>query len=121
MSAALHDLGVAGLARALAGKQVSSVEVTQHLLGRIAAQPALGAFLQVDADGAAAAAQAADARRAAGDAAPLLGVPIAHKDIFVTRGQPTTAGSRMLERYASPFDATVVARLADAGAISLAS
>ncbi|MBP7665977.1 MAG: Asp-tRNA(Asn)/Glu-tRNA(Gln) amidotransferase subunit GatA [Burkholderiaceae bacterium] len=119
MSAALHDLGVAGLARALAGKQVSSVEVTQHLLGRIAAQPALGAFLQVDADGAAAAAQAADARRAAGDAAPLLGVPIAHKDIFVTQALPTTAGSKMLAGYQSPFDATVVARLADAGAISL--
>ena len=119
MSAALHDLGVAGLARALAGKQVSSVEVTQHLLGRIAAQPALGAFLQVDADGAAAAAQAADARRAAGDAAPLLGVPIAHKDIFVTQALPTTAGSKILAGYQSPFDATVVARLADAGAISL--
>ena len=119
MSAALHDLGVAGLARALAGKQVSSVEVTQHLLGRIAAQPALGAFLQVDADGAAAAAQAADARRAAGDAAPLLGVPIADKDIFVTQALPTTAGSKMLAGYQSPFDATVVARLADAGAISL--
>ncbi len=119
MSAALHDLGVAGLARALADKAVSSVEVTQHLLGRIAAQPALGAFLQVDAEGATAAAQAADARRAAGDAAPLLGVPIAHKDIFVTQALPTTAGSKMLAGYQSPFDATVVARLADAGAISL--
>ncbi|GCL66203.1 Asp-tRNA(Asn)/Glu-tRNA(Gln) amidotransferase subunit GatA [Pseudaquabacterium pictum] len=119
MSGALHDLGVAGLARALAGKQVSSVEVTQHLLGRIAAQPALGAFLQVDADGATAAAQAADARRAAGDAEPLLGVPIAHKDIFVTQSLPTTAGSKMLAGYQSPFDATVVARLASAGAISL--
>jgi aspartyl-tRNA(Asn)/glutamyl-tRNA(Gln) amidotransferase subunit A len=119
MNGALHDLGVAGLARALASKQVSSVEVTQHLLGRIAAQPALGAFLQVDAAGATAAAQAADTRRAAGDAAPLLGVPIAHKDIFVTQALPTTAGSKMLAGYQSPFDATVVARLSDAGAISL--
>ena len=119
MSTRLHDLGVAGLAQALAGKQVSSLEVTQHLLGRIAAQPALGAFLQVDAEGATAAAQAADARRAAGDAAPLLGVPIAHKDIFVTRALATTAGSKMLAGYQSPFDATVVARLASAGAISL--
>ena len=127
MSGALHDLGVAGLVRALAGGQVSSAEVTQHLLGRISAQPALGAFLQVDAAGATAAAQAADARRAAGDAAPLLGVPIAHKDIFVTQALPTTAGSKMLAGYQSPFDATVVARLGQgvpgegpgAGAISL--
>ena len=127
MSGDLHDLGVAGLARALASKSVSSLEVTQHLLGRIGAQPALGAFLAVDDEGATAAARAADARRAGGDAAPLLGVPIAHKDIFVTTALPTTAGSKMLAGYHSPFDATVVARLGDgvpgqgpgAGAISL--
>ncbi len=127
MNAPLHSLGVAALVRAMAERSVSSLEVTQHLLGRIQAQPALGAFLQVDADGATAAARAADARRAAGDAAPLLGVPIAHKDIFVTTALPTTAGSKMLAGYRSPFDATVVARLGDgvagqapgAGAISL--
>ena len=116
---ALHDLGVAGLRRALADQSVSSTEVTGHLLTRIAAQPALGAFLQVDADGAMAAARAADARLAAGDTAPLLGVPIAHKDIFVTATLPTTAGSKMLAGYRSPFDATVVARLAAAGALTL--
>ncbi|MDO9286974.1 MAG: amidase, partial [Aquabacterium sp.] len=116
---ALHDLGVAELARALAAKAVSSEEVTAHLLARIAQQQALGAFLQVDAEGATAAARAADVRRAAGDAAPLLGVPIAHKDIFVTAALPTTAGSKMLAGYRSPFDATVVARLGAAGAISL--
>ncbi len=119
MSAALHDLGVAGLSRALADKHVSSLEITQHLLGRIDQQQALGAFLAADADGATAAARTADARRAAGDTAPLLGVPIAHKDIFVTTALPTTAGSKMLADYRSPFDATVVARLAAAGAISL--
>ena len=127
MSADLHTLGVADLRRLLAGGQVSSLEVTQHLLGRIGAQQALGAFLQVDAEGATAAARAADARRATGDAAPLLGVPIAHKDIFVTSSLPTTAGSKMLAGYQSPFDATVVARLGagvpgegpGAGAISL--
>ena len=114
MSGALHDLGVAGLARALADKQVSSVEVTGHLLGRIAAHGHLGAWLCVDADAALAQAHDADARRAQGNARasqPLLGVPLAHKDIFVTRDLPTTAASKMLAGYRSPFDATVVARL----------
>ena len=108
---ALHDLGVAGLRRALADRSISSTEVTGHLLDRIAAHSALGAFLQVDGDGALAAARAADVRLAAGDTAALLGVPIAHKDIFVTATLPTTAGSKMLAGYRSPFDATVVARL----------
>ena len=107
----LHSLGVADLARALAAKSVSSEEVTTHLLARIDAHQSLGAFLQVDGDGALSAARTADARRAAGDGAPLLGVPIAHKDIFVTAAMPTTAGSKMLAHYRSPFDATVVARL----------
>ena len=107
----LHDLGVAALVAGMAGKAFSSAEVTAHLLTRIAAHHDLGAFLQVDSDGAMAAARAADARRAAGDTAPLLGVPIAHKDIFVTTGHATTAGSKMLAGYRSPFDATVVARL----------
>src|SRR2546430_1100530 len=62
---------------------------------------------------------AAAARIANGDAAPLLGVPIAHKDIFVTKDFASTAGSRMLEGYRSPFDATVVAKLADAGCVTL--
>ncbi|MBL8351502.1 MAG: Asp-tRNA(Asn)/Glu-tRNA(Gln) amidotransferase GatCAB subunit A, partial [Burkholderiaceae bacterium] len=115
----LHELGVADLGRALSAKTVSSEEVTGHLLGRITAQQSLGTFLQLDADAALAAARAADARRAAGEAAPLLGVPIAHKDIFVTAALPTTAGSKMLAGYRSPFDATVVARLGAAGAVSL--
>ncbi|WP_374563585.1 Asp-tRNA(Asn)/Glu-tRNA(Gln) amidotransferase subunit GatA [Ideonella sp.] len=118
-SSALHDLGVAQLSRALADKQVSSAELVDHLLGRINDQRALGAFLHVDAEGARAAAQAADAARAGGQGGALTGVPIAHKDIFVTKGQPSTAGSKMLEGYASPFDATVVARLAAAGVVSL--
>jgi aspartyl-tRNA(Asn)/glutamyl-tRNA(Gln) amidotransferase subunit A len=119
MSRALHEMGVAELARALADKAVSSAEVTQHLLARIAKHEHLGAFLAVDAQRALDKARAADARRDRGDAAPLLGVPIAHKDIFVTQDQPTTAGSKMLSGYMSPFDATVVARLADAGAVAL--
>jgi aspartyl-tRNA(Asn)/glutamyl-tRNA(Gln) amidotransferase subunit A len=119
MSASLHDLGVAQLSRALASKEVSSAELVDHLLGRVNDHQALGAFLHVDADGARAAAKAADAARAAGHASALTGVPLAHKDIFVTRGQPSTAGSKMLEGYASPFDATVVARLKAAGTVSL--
>ncbi|MFM8511359.1 MAG: Asp-tRNA(Asn)/Glu-tRNA(Gln) amidotransferase subunit GatA, partial [Betaproteobacteria bacterium] len=84
---------------------------------------ALGAFLHLDAEAALAQASAADAQRAAGGGAAaashLLGVPIAHKDIFVTEDAPTTAGSKMLQGYRSPFDATVVARLKSAGAVSL--
>jgi aspartyl-tRNA(Asn)/glutamyl-tRNA(Gln) amidotransferase subunit A len=119
MSDALHDLGVAELGRALASRQVSSTEVTQHLLTRVASHQALGAFLAVDADAALAQAAAADARLAAGTAGPLTGVPVAHKDIFVTRGLPSTAGSKMLDGYMSPFDATVVQRLAEAGTVTL--
>jgi aspartyl-tRNA(Asn)/glutamyl-tRNA(Gln) amidotransferase subunit A len=119
MSAALHELGVAGLSKALADKQVSSAELVDHLLGRVNDQRDLGAFLHIDAEGARAAAKAADAARAGGQFHALTGVPIAHKDIFVTRGQPSTAGSKMLEGYESPFDATVVARLAAAGVVSL--
>jgi aspartyl-tRNA(Asn)/glutamyl-tRNA(Gln) amidotransferase subunit A len=113
-------MGVAALGRALANKELSSREAVATLLERIEAQRALGAFLHVDAQGALAAADAIDQRRARGEAlGPLAGVPIAHKDIFVTRGAPTTAGSKMLAGYASPFDATVVRRLAEAGAVSL--
>ena len=119
MTGELEALGVAGLARAFAARQVSSEEVTAHLLARFAVRESLGCALALDADAALAQARAADARRAAGDAGKLVGVPIAHKDIFVTRSLPTTAGSRMLEGYASPFDATVVARLADAGTVTL--
>ena len=107
----LHEMGVAALGRALAGGATSSEEVVRALLARIEAQRALGAFLHVDAEGALAGARAADAQRARGDAGRLLGVPIAHKDVFVTAGMPTTAGSKMLAGYASPFDATVAARL----------
>ena len=117
----LHAMGVAQLGRALAAKSVSSVEATQAFLARAKADTH-GAFLVVDEDAAIAAAKAADAKRAAGAEGsdhPLLGVPIAHKDIFVTTESPTTAGSKMLQGYRSPFDATVVARLKSAGTVSL--
>jgi aspartyl-tRNA(Asn)/glutamyl-tRNA(Gln) amidotransferase subunit A len=115
MSAELHTLGAAGLARAMAAGQVSSVEVTQALLARVGAHEELGAFLALQPERALAEAAQADAARARGQAGPLTGVPVAHKDIFVTdfarTGLPSTAGSKMLAGYASPFDATVVARL----------
>jgi aspartyl-tRNA(Asn)/glutamyl-tRNA(Gln) amidotransferase subunit A len=119
VSGPLHELGVAELARELAARRVSSREIVQHLLARIATHEHLGAFLHHESDNVLAAAEAADIQRAAGTAAPLAGVPIAHKDIFVTADAPTTAGSKMLAGYASPFDATVVARLKAAGLISL--
>ena len=107
----LHNLGVAQLAATLAAGDVSSVEVTQHFLARIARHDSLGAFLATDAEVSLAQAREADARLALGERTPLLGVPLAHKDVFVTRDFPTTAGSKMLENYRSPFDATVVSRL----------
>ncbi|MCV2419466.1 Asp-tRNA(Asn)/Glu-tRNA(Gln) amidotransferase subunit GatA [Paucibacter sp. DJ2R-2] len=120
----LHDLGVAELGQGLRDKQFSSVELTQHLLQRVQSSDSqLGAFLHVDADHAQARARAADARLAAGEGAQaggaLIGVPLAHKDIFVTADMPTTAGSKILAGYRSPFDATVVARLNAAGTVSL--
>jgi aspartyl-tRNA(Asn)/glutamyl-tRNA(Gln) amidotransferase subunit A len=116
----LHALSAADMGRALDAGTFSSVELTTHLLARVSThQHALNAFLAPSGDGALQQARAADARRAAGERGPLLGVPLAHKDIFVTRDQPTTAGSQMLRDYQSPFDATVVARLAQAGMVSL--
>ncbi|MDB5744798.1 MAG: gatA [Polaromonas sp.] len=115
----LHDLDMAALAGKLAAREVSSVEATQHFLVRIGQHAGLGAFLSTNTDVSLAQARAADARLAAGERTPLLGVPLAHKDVFVTRDFPTTAGSKMLENYRSPFDATVVAKLGDAGMVTL--
>jgi aspartyl-tRNA(Asn)/glutamyl-tRNA(Gln) amidotransferase subunit A len=119
MSGGLHDLGVRELAARLRRKEVSAVEAARHFLDRAARHDALGAYLATDAQATLAQARDADRRIAAGDTAPLLGVPIAHKDIFVTRDFPSTAGSVMLKGYRSPFDATVVANLARAGAVNL--
>jgi aspartyl-tRNA(Asn)/glutamyl-tRNA(Gln) amidotransferase subunit A len=115
----LHQLGVAELAIAIADQKTSSVEAAQSLLARARQHENLGAYLAFNEDLTLAQAKAADARIAAGERGPLLGVPMAHKDIFVTQGFPSTAGSKMLEGYQSPFDATVVARLAAAGAVTL--
>ena len=113
---------VAELAAALRARKVSSVELTGELLDRIdAAQPRLNAFITIDRDGALAQAKAADAWRAsakaADDAPPLLGVPIAHKDVLMTAGLRTTCGSRMLESFTAPYDAHVVTGLRNAGTV----
>jgi len=115
----LQCLSAADMGRALDDKALSSVELTKHLLARVAAHEHLGAFLCVDEAAALQQAQAADQRRAAGERGNLLGVPLAHKDIFVTQALPTTAGSKMLAGYRSPFDATVVNKLAQAGLVTL--
>jgi aspartyl-tRNA(Asn)/glutamyl-tRNA(Gln) amidotransferase subunit A len=115
----LQQLSAAEMGRALDDKRVSSVELTKHLLARVAAHEHLGAFLCVDESAALQQAAAADQRRAAGERGPLLGVPLAHKDIFVTQALPTTAGSKMLGDYRSPFDATVVSKLTQAGLVTL--
>ncbi|PHM18720.1 MAG: Asp-tRNA(Asn)/Glu-tRNA(Gln) amidotransferase GatCAB subunit A [Curvibacter sp. PD_MW3] len=119
MSTELHQLSVAELARQLREKKVSAVETAQHFLGRIRTHEALGAFVDMNEEATLAQARAADTALAAGNAGALAGVPIAHKDIFVTKDFATTAGSKMLAGYRSPFDATVVSRLAAAGTVTL--
>jgi aspartyl-tRNA(Asn)/glutamyl-tRNA(Gln) amidotransferase subunit A len=111
----------AELAGLIASGEVSSVEVTQAHLDRIAAvEDRVHAFLHVDRDGARAAATAVDTRRAAGEElGPLAGVPIAIKDVLTTRGIPTTAGSKILEGWRPPYDSTVVTRLREAGLVML--
>ena len=115
----LHDLSLAQLAAKLQSREVSSVEAAQHFLARAKAHQDLGAFVHINEAVTLAQAQAADAAIAAGTGGKLAGVPIAHKDLFVTKDFPTTAGSKMLTGYQSPFDATMVSKLAAAGAVML--
>ena len=119
MAGELHQLTVAQLAEGLRARTFSAGELARHFLQRAAQHDGLGAFLATHEEATLAQARAADARLAQGDAPRLAGVPLAHKDIFVTRDFPTTAGSKMLEGYRSPFDATVVTRLAEAGMVTL--
>ena len=116
----LHHLTLAELAEGLRARAFSSVELTRHFLGRIERlNPDLNALITVTAERALAAAAQADELLASGEAGTLAGVPLAHKDIFCTDGVLTTCGSRMLSNFVSPYDATVVERLSQAGVISL--
>jgi aspartyl-tRNA(Asn)/glutamyl-tRNA(Gln) amidotransferase subunit A len=117
---ALHDKSVAELSAALRARQVSSVEVTQAFLERVTRhQDDLNAFISITAEAALAEAARADVRLSGREGGPLTGVPMAHKDIFCTRGEKTTCGSRMLANFVSPYDATVVERLRAAGVVML--
>ena len=115
----LHTLSIRELRTQLDSKQLSAVELAQHFLNRAEAHADLNAFIRRDAEATLTQARAADAAIAAGQTNALTGIPIAHKDVFVTRDFATTAGSKILAQYMSPFDATVVARLKDAGAVTL--
>ena len=117
---ALLDGGLAALSAALASRRISSVELTAAYLGRIEREnPRLNAFITVDPDRSLAQARAADERIARGEGGVLTGIPVAHKDIFCTRGWPTTCGSRMLANFVSPYDAHVIERFDAAGCVIL--
>jgi aspartyl-tRNA(Asn)/glutamyl-tRNA(Gln) amidotransferase subunit A len=116
----VHEKTVAELAAGLRSKEFSSVELTKLFLERMeASQRSLNALVSITRDSALAAAAAADSRLAAGRAGALTGVPIVHKDIFCTEGIRTTCGSRMLDNFVAPYDATVVAKLKAAGTVLL--
>jgi aspartyl-tRNA(Asn)/glutamyl-tRNA(Gln) amidotransferase subunit A len=116
----LHNLFIGELADRLSKRQISSAELTRHFLGRIERlNPALNAFITLTAEAALKDAAAADVRIGAGERGPLLGIPLIHKDIFCTDGVRTSCGSRMLDNFVAPYDATVVSRLKAAGTVML--
>jgi len=116
----MHEYSVSQLVEALRDKQFSSAELTRCFLDRIAGRDGeLNSFITVSESAALDAAARADQRLAAGEAAPLTGIPIAHKDIFCTEGVRTSCGSRMLDNFLPPYSATVVRRFAEAGAVTL--
>src|SRR5688500_3468901 len=116
----LHRLTLAELNEGLRARRFSSVELARHFLARIERfNPALNAFITVTGEKALAAAQKADELIAAGEALPLAGLPLVHKDIFCTDGVLTTCGSKMLSNFVAPYDATVVERLSQVGVVML--
>jgi aspartyl-tRNA(Asn)/glutamyl-tRNA(Gln) amidotransferase subunit A len=120
MAEDLCRLSISRLTPLLSRREVSPVEAVEAFLARITAvDPKLNSFITVDEAGALAQAREAEARLARGESGPLLGVPLSIKDILATKGLRTTCGSRILENYVPPFDATVCARLRRAGAVFL--
>ncbi len=117
--ALMHQKTLTELAIGLEKGEFSSVELTQHYLDRATAHASLNSFITVTPDLAISQATAADARRASGDAGPLTGLPLAHKDLFCTEGVRTSCGSKMLDNFISPFDATVVSKLGEAGMVTV--
>lgn len=116
----MHTQTITQIAKGLAEKKYSSEEITSAFLQRIAQQnSALNCFITVTEEQALSAAKQADVRRARGDASPLLGIPMAHKDIFCTEGVLTTCASKMLSNFTAPYNATVVEKLQQAGCVSL--
>ncbi len=115
----MHNRSIRDLARSMARGEYSSTELTRHFLARMNDAGDLNAFITVTGDQALEQAAEADRRIRSGDAGPLTGIPMVHKDIFCTAGVPTTCGSRMLADFVSPYDATVVRRLAEAGMVSM--
>ncbi|OGT61820.1 MAG: aspartyl/glutamyl-tRNA amidotransferase subunit A [Gammaproteobacteria bacterium RIFCSPHIGHO2_12_FULL_45_12] len=116
----MHHKTIAALSRDLSTKKISSVELTQHYLERIRRlNPQLNAFITVTEEHALDSAKAADTARAQGKAGPLTGMPVAQKDIFCTDGIKTSCGSRMLDNFIAPYDATVVKKFKAAGTILL--
>jgi aspartyl-tRNA(Asn)/glutamyl-tRNA(Gln) amidotransferase subunit A len=117
---AFHEESLAALSRKLRAKEISSVEVTRHFLDRIeGVGRELNAFITVDRERSLAQAGVADARIARGEAAPLTGIPIAHKDLFCARGWRTTCGSKILANFVAPYDSHVIEQFDRAGAVLL--
>lgn len=116
----MHQKTIAELQQALKNKMISSVELTQLFLKRIKQyDKKLNSFITITESQALAAAETADKERAAGTAGPLTGIPIAHKDIFCTAGIKTSCGSKMLDNFIAPYDATVVVKFKQAGTVLL--
>jgi len=115
----MHNKTIAELAKGLRSGEFSSVELTTAFLGRIKQHSSLNSYITVTEDLALQAAEAADARLAKGDAEPLTGIPVAQKDIFCTEGVKTTCGSKILDNFIAPYNATVVDKFNNAGAVML--
>ncbi|HLD67113.1 MAG TPA: Asp-tRNA(Asn)/Glu-tRNA(Gln) amidotransferase subunit GatA [Pseudomonas sp.] len=116
----MQQLTLAEIARALAAKEFSASELSSHLLARIKAlDPQLNSFISLTEELAMSQAKAADSRRSAGESGALLGAPLAHKDLFCTQGIRTSCGSKILDNFKAPYDATVVDKLAAAGTVTL--